>query len=67
MSKKIFTSHRIEFSDSRSLSTIEDKSVDLVVTSPPYPMIEMWDSLFCSLNPEIGNLLEQFNGAWALN
>jgi len=25
----------------------------------------MWDSLFCSLNPEIGNLLEQFNGAWA--
>lgn len=25
---------------------LEDESVHLVVTSPPYPMIEMWDGLF---------------------
>jgi DNA modification methylase len=25
---------------------IDDKSVELIVTSPPYPMIEMWDELF---------------------
>ncbi|NLP01893.1 MAG: site-specific DNA-methyltransferase [Fibrobacter sp.] len=61
----MFTNHKIEFSDSRLLSAIEDKSVDLVVTSPPYPMIEMWDSLFGSLNPEIRNLLKQVNGPGA--
>ncbi len=56
------TRHIIEFSDSRSLVTVKNESVDLVVTSPPYPMIEMWDSLFSSLNPEIADYLQQFNG-----
>jgi len=56
------TNHNIEFSDSRSLSMIKNNSIDLVVTSPPYPMIEMWDSLFASLNPDIGDSLNQFNG-----
>lgn len=61
------TRHRIEFSDSRSLSTVKNESVDLVVTSPPYPMIEMWDSLFTSLNPEIGEALERFDGSRAFD
>lgn len=56
------TCHRIEFSDSRILSAVENESVDLVVTSPPYPMIEMWDSLFASLNPEIGLSIELSEG-----
>ena len=30
------TEHRIIFGDSRSLNQIEDKSVQLIVTSPPY-------------------------------
>jgi len=30
-----------------------DSSIDLMVTSPPYPMIKMWDTQFLSLNPEI--------------
>ncbi len=59
------TKHRIEFSDSRLLSTIKNESIDLVVTSPPYPMIEMWDRLFTSLNPQIGNSLQQLNGLMA--
>lgn len=59
------TRHRIEFYDSRSLATIKNESIDLVVTSPPYPMIEMWDSLFSSLNPEIGEALERFDGSMA--
>lgn len=59
------TRHRIEFSDSRSLSTIKNESIDLVVTSPPYPMIEMWDSLFASLNQEIGEALESNDGSRA--
>ncbi|MFZ0700161.1 MAG: site-specific DNA-methyltransferase [Thermoplasmata archaeon] len=32
--------------DARSLPTIADGCVDLVVTSPPYPMIPQWDEAF---------------------
>jgi len=35
------------------MDEIEDNSVDLTVTSPPYPMIEMWDSVFSKQNPLI--------------
>jgi hypothetical protein len=31
--------------DGRHMDEIEDKSVHLTVTSPPYPMIEIWDDL----------------------
>jgi len=37
-------------------------TVDLVVTSPPYPMIEMWDAMFSGQNTEIGRALEQGDG-----
>ncbi|HVP24342.1 MAG TPA: site-specific DNA-methyltransferase [Conexivisphaerales archaeon] len=37
---------------------MKDSSVQLVVTSPPYPMIEMWDSLFGQMNPQIAELLQ---------
>lgn len=40
------TQHQIINNNSKSMSTIPDKSVQLIVTSPPYPMIEMWDSMF---------------------
>lgn len=56
------TTHRILTGNSRHLSSIKDKSVDLVVTSPPYPMIEMWDSLFCSEDPSIAEDLSNGNG-----
>ncbi len=32
--------------DARVLEGIPDASVDLIVTSPPYPMIPQWDELF---------------------
>ena len=35
---------------------ISDESIDLIVTSPPYPMIQIWDSLFERLNPKIQSL-----------
>lgn len=56
------TNHRIITGDSRSLSQVEDDSVELVVTSPPYPMIEMWDDLFSELNPEVNKHLENGDG-----
>ncbi|MGQ9782169.1 MAG: DNA-methyltransferase [Nitrososphaeria archaeon] len=40
------TTHKIIIGDSRSMSEIPDGSVHLIVTSPPYPMIEIWDDIF---------------------
>lgn len=37
-------------------------SVNLVVTSPPYPMIEMWDEMFSLLNYKIADSLKCGNG-----
>ncbi|WP_049924758.1 DNA-methyltransferase [Halopiger djelfimassiliensis] len=56
------TTHRVFVGDSRTLSEIDDESVELVVTSPPYPMIEMWDDLFTDLDPAIGEALESGDG-----
>lgn len=47
------TTHEILFQDARDLEAIASDSVDLVVTSPPYPMIDMWDQTFSEQNPEI--------------
>ena len=44
---------------------LESASVDLVVTSPPYPMIEMWDSCFAGMNPDIQRSLESLDGRGA--
>ncbi|TGL58844.1 DNA-methyltransferase [Leptospira sarikeiensis] len=42
------TSHIFHNSDSRKMDPLSDESVNLVLTSPPYPMVEMWDDLFKS-------------------
>ena len=44
------------------MASIESGSVDLVVTSPPYPMIEMWDSLFCDRDPAVAAALGAGDG-----
>ena len=56
------THHKLIFSDSRKMSDIADESVDLILTSPPYPMIEMWDHVFSKLNPKVGKSLANENG-----
>ena len=56
------TEHKIVIGNSQNLEDIRDESVDLIVTSPPYPMVEMWDSLFISLNPLIKEYLDENNG-----
>jgi DNA modification methylase len=43
--------------DARELSFVDDSSVHLIVTSPPYPMIEMWDEVFASSSPAIAEAL----------
>lgn len=39
------------------MDALEDGTIDLVVTSPPYPMIKMWDKQFSGINPDIANHL----------
>jgi DNA modification methylase len=56
------THHCLRIADARDLSWIDDHSVELVVTSPPYPMIEMWDELFLGLQPEIREALAGGDG-----
>lgn len=51
--------------DSRDLRAIEPESIALVVTSPPYPMIAMWDDSFCAMNPEVRSALDTENGELA--
>lgn len=48
--------------DARDLGAIPDGRVQLVVTSPPYPMIEMWDGLFAVLAPESASPLAAGDG-----
>lgn len=38
--------------DARRLDGIADSSVELVLTSPPYPMIPQWDALFRALGAD---------------
>lgn len=47
------------------MKEIEFNSVDLVVTSPPYPMIELWDPLFSKSNPKIEQALNDQDGSYA--
>lgn len=55
------TTHQIYVEDARNISKLDDNSVDLVVTSPPYPMIEMWDDLFSSMDESIQSDIESGN------
>ena len=45
--------HTIYFNAAQNMSRLKDNSIDLVVTSPPYPMIEMWDDIMSNQNPDI--------------
>ncbi|MXR52238.1 site-specific DNA-methyltransferase [Halovenus sp. WSH3] len=56
------TTHRIHAADARDLSELDENAVDLVVTSPPYPMVEMWDDLFGELAPEVESYLDAEKG-----
>ncbi|MCP4106822.1 MAG: site-specific DNA-methyltransferase [Desulfobacteraceae bacterium] len=59
------TTHRIIFKNSDSMTGLPSDSVDLVVTSPPYPMIEMWDEMFSRQNQKIHEALNNQNGLQA--
>ena len=47
------------------MTDIPDECIDLVVTSPPYPMIEMWDEIFSNQNRKIEEALKKKEGRLA--
>ncbi len=52
------TYHRVVVGNSQKMPELPDCSVELMVTSPPYPMIAMWDTLFCA-DVKIGKLWKE--------
>ena len=55
------TKHEVLFADSSNMKQISDKSVDLMITSPPYPMVSMWDEMFIEQNQKINDYMESGN------
>ena len=56
------TKHQIILDDARNMVHLKDESVDLMITSPPYPMIQMWDEMFSQQNPEIAEVIKNEDG-----
>lgn len=63
--KNINTTHSIIIGAAQNMEQLKDNSIELVVTSPPYPMIEMWDEIMAKQNPEIQTALGKNDGAKA--
>ncbi|MFP4508845.1 MAG: DNA-methyltransferase [Spirochaetaceae bacterium] len=59
------TVHTLHFSSSLDMAGIRPESVDLVVTSPPYPMIAMWDEVFSARSDRVRKALQDDDGAAA--
>ena len=57
----MYTNHRIILSNSQQMNELADGVVQLMVTSPPYPMIQMWDALFAKVDPKIAELWQKLN------
>ena len=62
------TEHKIVIGNSQQMPELSDCSVQLMVTSPPYPLIKMWDSVFSGADPKIAVLWKMLeNGGKAGN
>ncbi len=59
------TTHQFVFKNSKKMNTIKSESVDLIVTSPPYPMIQMWDKMFTAQDRKIRDALLKHQGPLA--
>lgn len=56
------TTHEIHYRNAGDLGNIPSESVDLAITSPPYPMIGMWDRVFADQNWAIQEALRAGDG-----
>jgi DNA modification methylase len=55
------THHRVILGNSQQMNELADGCVHLMVTSPPYPMIQMWDEIFCRADQKIAELWQKLN------
>ncbi len=53
------TTHRLFFHPAQDMSAIADASINEIITSPPYPMIEMWDGILASQNATFAEALNK--------
>jgi DNA modification methylase len=53
--------HKVIIGAAQKMDQVQSNSVQLVVTSPPYPMIEMWDEIMGQQNPDILTALKDKN------
>jgi len=56
------TNHKVIFDNSNNMKMVSSESIDLMVTSPPYPMIEMWDEMFAQQSAPVRKALERSDG-----
>ncbi len=59
------TTHNVNFLSATKMSSLPPETIDLVVTSPPYPMIQMWDEQFSAGSKRIKNALGDYDGPLA--
>ena len=57
------TEHKIIIANSQQMPELKDSSIHLMITSPPYPMIKMWDTHFSKINPQIAALQQELEVA----
>ena len=59
------TVHKAILRSAADLAVLESESIDLVVTSPPYPMIEMWDRVLGQQDERIDRSIQDGDGSRA--
>jgi site-specific DNA-methyltransferase (adenine-specific) len=52
------TEHVLRVGDAAAMTHLDDDSVPLVVTSPPYPMVAQWDDLFAARDDAVADALD---------
>lgn len=62
---QLSTRHRVAVAPRPAAAEVAPASVHLVVTSPPYPMVEMWDACFAAQAPTIAEALSRTDGPTA--
>ncbi len=56
---------KVVIGDSRRMTEVTGESVHLVVTSPPYPMVSIWDGLFDEVSATTYDLMHEYlNQTW---
>ncbi len=53
------TTHQVIIGAAQHMKELQDASIALVVSSPPYPMIQMWDEVMAKQNQQIASALDK--------